>query len=73
MGKLYAVSKTSPGADFGSDHQFLVAKFRIKLKKTWKNNRSARYDLNQIPCEFLVEVMNIFKGLDVVNNVHRGL
>ena len=54
-------------------HQFLKAKFRLKLKKTRKNNRPARYDLNQIPYEFAVEVMNRFKGLDLINNVPEEL
>ena len=59
--------------DCGSDHQLLIAKFRFKLQKVGKNTRPARYDLNQIPYEFLVEVVNIFKGLDIVNSVHRGM
>ena len=61
-------AKIRPGTDCGSDHQFLKAKFRLKLKKTGKNNRPARYDLNQIPYEFAVEVMNRFKGQDLVNS-----
>ena len=56
-------------ADCGSDHQLLIAKLRLKLKKTRKNTRSVRYDLNQIPYEFTVEVMNRFKGLDLDNSV----
>ena len=50
-------AKTRPGADCGSDHQLLVAKFRLKLKKTRKNTRLARYDLYKILSEFAVEVM----------------
>ena len=49
MEKLYTVSKTRPGADCGSDHELLIAKFRLKLKKVVKTTRPFRYDLNQIP------------------------
>ena len=59
---------TRPGADSGSDHQLLIAKFRFKLKKDGKTTRPARYDLNQIPYEYAVQVMNRFKGLDLVNS-----
>ena len=62
-------AKTRPGADCGSDHQLLIAKFRLKLKKVGKTTMQARYDLNQIPCEYAVEVMNWFKGLDLLNSV----
>ena len=61
-------AKIRPGANCGLDHQLLIAKFRLKLKKTGKNNRPARYDLNQILFEFAVEVTNRFKGLDLVNS-----
>ena len=54
-------------ADCGSDHQPLIAKFRLKLKKVGKT--TFRYDLNQIPYEYIVEVTNRFKGLDTVENV----
>ena len=57
MQKLYTVSKKKPGADCGSDCQLLTAKFRLKLKKTRKNTRLARYDLYKILSEFAVEVM----------------
>ena len=60
-------SKTRPGADCGSDHQLLIAKFRPKLKKVGKTDRSARCDLNQITYEYAVKVTNRFKGLDLVN------
>ena len=53
-------AKTRPGADCSSNHQLLIAKFRLKLKKVGKTTRSARYDLNQISYEYAVEVMNIF-------------
>ena len=66
-------AKTIPGADCGTDHQLLIAKFRLKLKKIDKNNRPARYDLNQILYEFTAEVTNIFKGLDLVNSVPEKL
>ena len=59
-------AKTRPGADCGSDHELLIAKFRLKLKKIGKTTRPFRYDLNQIPYEFTVEVRNRFKGLDLI-------
>ena len=66
-------AKTRVGADCGSDHQLLIAKFRLKLKKTRKTTRPARYDLNQIPYEYAVEVMNRSKGLDLVNSMPKEL
>ena len=57
-------AKTRPGADCGSDHELLIAKFRLKLKKVGKTTRPFRYDLNQIPYAYRVEVTNTFKGLD---------
>ena len=66
MEKLYTVSKTKPGADCGSDHELLVAKFRLKLNKVGKTTRSFRYDLNQIPYDYTVEVRNGFKGLGLI-------
>ena len=59
-------AKTRPGADCGSDHELLLAKFRLKLKKVGKTTRSFRYDLNQIPYSYTVEVTNRFKGLDLI-------
>ena len=66
-GKLYTVTKTRPGADCGSDHEFLIAKFRHKLKKVWKTTRPFRYDL--IPYDYTVEVRNRFKGPDLIDRV----
>ena len=62
-------AKTRPGADCGSDHELLIAKFRLKLKKVGKTTRPFRYDLNQIPYDYTVEVRNRFKGLDLINRV----
>ena len=59
-------AKTRPGADCRSDHELLIAKFRLKLKKTGKTTRPFRYDLNQIPYAYTVEVRNIFKGLGLI-------
>ena len=58
--------KTRPGADCGSDHELLIAKFRLKLKKIGKTIRSFRYGLNQIPYDYTVEMTNRFKGLDLI-------
>ena len=58
-------AKTRPGADCGSDHELLIAKFRLKLKKVGKTIRPLRYDLNQIPYDYTVEETNRFKGLDL--------
>ena len=62
-------TKTRPGADCGSDHELLITKFRLKLKKVGKTARSYRYDLNQIPYDYTVEVRNRFKGLDLIDRV----
>ena len=59
-------TKTRPGADCGSDHELLIAKFRLKLKKVGKTTRSFSYDLNQIPYDYAAEVRNRFKGLDLI-------
>ena len=69
MEKLYTVSKKRPGADCGSDHELLIAKFRLKLKKVGKTTRPFRYDLNQIPYDYTVEVRKRFKGLDLIDRV----
>ena len=73
MEKLYTVRKTRPGADCGSAHQLLIAKFRLKLKRAGKTTRPARYDLNQIPYEYSVAVMNRFKRLDLGNSTPEEL
>ena len=62
-------AKTRPGADCGSDHELLIAKFRLKLKKAGKTTRPFMYDLNQIPYDYTVKVRNRFKGLDWINRV----
>ena len=69
MEKLYTVSRTRPGADCGSDHELLITKFKLKLKKVGKTTRPFRYDLNQIPYDYTVEVRNRFKGLDPIDRV----
>ena len=66
MEKLYTVSKTRLGADCGSYHELLIVKFTLKLKKVGKATRPFRYDLNQIHCDYTVEVTNRFKGLDLI-------
>ena len=62
-------TKTRPGADCGSDHELLITKFRLKLQKAGKTARPFRYDLNQIPYDYIVGVRNRFKGLDLIDRV----
>ena len=62
-------AKTRPGADCGSDHELLIAKFRLKLKKVGKTTRPFRYNLKQIPYDCTVEVRNRFVGLDLIDRV----
>ena len=62
-------AKTRPGADCGSDHELLIAKFRLELKKVRKTTRPFMYELNQIPNNYMVEVRNRFKGLDLIDRV----
>ena len=69
MEKFYTVRKTRLGADCGSDLELLIAKFRFKLKKGGETTRPFRYDLNQIPYDYTVEVRNKFKGLDLIDRV----
>ena len=61
-------AKTRPGADRGSDYELLIAKFRLNLKKVGKTTGPFRYDLNQIPYDYTMEVRNTFKGLDLIEN-----
>ena len=69
MDKLYTVSKTRLGADCGSDHELLIAKFRLKLKKVGKTTRPFRYD----PNDYTVEVTNRFKGFDLIDRAPEEL
>ena len=69
MEKPYTVSKNKTGADCDSDHELLISKFRLKLKKVVKTTRPFRYDLNQIPSDYTVEVRNRFMGLDLIDRV----
>ena len=70
MEKLYRVSKKKRlGADCGSDHELLISKFRMKLKKVEKATRPFRYDLNLIHYDSTVDVRNRFKGLDMIDRV----
>ena len=62
-------AKTRPGADCGSNHELLIAKFRLKLKKVGKTTRPFRYDVNQIPYDYTVDVRNRCKGLDLKDRV----
>ena len=66
---LYSQQKQRPGADCGSDRELLIAKSRLKLKKVGKTTIPFRYNLNQIPKNYIVEVRNRFKGLDLIDRV----
>ena len=66
-------AKTRLGADYSSDHKRLIAKFRLKLKKVGKTTRPFRYDLNQIPYDYTVEVRNRYKGLYLIDRVTEEL
>ena len=65
--------KTRVGNNCGSDHELLIAKFRLKLKKVGKTTRPFRYDLNQIPYNYTVEMMNRFKALDLIDRLPEEL
>ena len=69
MEKLYTVSKNKTR----SDHELLIAKFRLRLKEVGKTTRPFRYDLNQIPYNYTVEVTNRFNGLDLIDRVPEKL
>ena len=66
-------AKTRPRSDSGIDHELFIAKFRLKLKKVGKTTRPFRYDLNQIPYDYTVEMTNRFKGLDLIDRVTEEL
>jgi len=66
-------AKTRPGADCGSDHELLIVKLRPKLKKVRKTTRPFRYDLNQIPYDYIVEVRKRVKGLNLMDRVPEEL
>ena len=66
-------AKTTPGVDCGSDHELLIAKFRLKFKKVGKTTRPFRYDLNQTPYNYTLEVKNRFKALDLIDRVPEEL
>ena len=61
---LYSQQKTRLGAECGSDHELVIAEFKLKLKKVGKTTRPFRYDLNQIPYDYTVEMTNRFQGLE---------
>ena len=70
---LYSQQIQDQEADCGSDHEFLIAKFRLKLKKVGKTARPFRYNINQIPYDYTMEVTNRFKGLDLIGKVPEEL
>ena len=69
---LYSQQKR-PGADCGSDHELLIAKFRLKLKEVWQTSRPFKYELNEIPHDYTVELTNRFRGLDLIDRVPEEL
>ena len=66
---LYSQQKQDQRADCGSDHELLIAKFRLKLKKVMKTSKPFRYDLNKIPNNYTLEVRNRFKGLNLIETL----
>ena len=62
-------AKTRPGTDYGSDHESVIANFRLKFRKVGKTTRPLRYDLNQIPYDYTVEERNRCKGLDLIDRL----
>ena len=73
MEKHYTVGKNKTGSYCGLHHELLIGKFRIKLKKVGKTSRPFRYNLNQMPNDYMVEVRNRFKGLDLIDRVPEEL
>ena len=73
MEEVYTVKKTRHGADCGSGHELLIAKFRLKLKKVGKTTRPFRYDLNETPYDYTVGLTNTFKGLYLTYRVPEKL
>ena len=73
MEKSIQSAKTRPGADCCSGHELFITKFRLKLKSVEKTTRPFRYDINQIPYDYTVEVRNRFKGLDLIDRVYDEL
>ena len=74
MEKLSIISRETPPEVYcGSDHEHLIAKFRLKLKKVGNTTSPFSYDLNKIPCDYTVEVTNRFKGLDLIDRVPEEL
>ena len=67
------LAKIRPRADCGSDHELLITKFRLRVKKVAKTTRPFKYDLNQIPYDYTLEVRNRFKGLDLIDRVPEEL
>ena len=72
-GETIQSAKTRPGADYGSGHELIIAKFRLKLKEVGKTTRQFRFNLNQIPYDYTVEVRNRFKGLKLIDRVSYEL
>ena len=70
---VYTVSRNRTGAEYDSDHELLIAKFRLKWQKIGKTTRPFMYDLNQIPYDYTVEVTNGFQGLDLIERVPEEL
>ena len=70
---LYSQQKTRPGADCGSDHELLIAKFKLILNKVGKTTRPFKYDVNHIPYDYTVEVRNRFKGFNLIDRVPEEL
>ena len=70
--KLYTIRKIRLGADCGSDHELLIARFRVTLKKVGKTTRPFKYDLNKIPYDYTAEVRNRFKARDLIDRVPDG-